>query len=271
MEMRNIRLDVSYIGKNYFGWQWQPDAVTLEGAIKQAVEQMVRHEITLYSSGRTDAGVHAEQHVAHFFSQTQIQAENFLRGLNSLTPDDIVIRRVRDMPQQWSARHDPIEREYRYTFYNALIPNVFLQDYTCWEKRDLNVQAMREGARYLVGRHDFSAFRSLHCDADNPVRTLLECRIIDDRPLIHIHLRGHAFLRHQVRIMAGALRKVGMGWKEPASIKEALNSKVRDSTNETLPAHGLTLVAVRYAEDDEQDKQSDFLTRLYYQNAENPV
>ena len=247
--MRNIRLDVEYDGRNYCGWQWQTGLNTIEGTLKSAIEKMVGHTITLWSSGRTDSGVHAEQHVAHFKSESQLPEWKFLYGLNCLTPPDIAIKCVRDMPLHWSARHDAVEREYRYTFYNHRLPNVFFQHHCYWEKGNMNAGAMREAASHLVGKHDFSAFRSQHCDADNPVRTILELSVIEDQPFIHLKIRGHAFLRNQVRVIAGALRKVGLGWKPPMYVKERLESTVRDSTDETLDACGLTLVAVRYKED----------------------
>ncbi|MDX9753530.1 MAG: tRNA pseudouridine(38-40) synthase TruA [bacterium] len=269
--MRNIRLDVEYDGRNYCGWQWQKDLVTLEGTIKAAVERMVGHEIILYSSGRTDAGVHAEQHVAHFFTESTLSVEKFWNGLNALTPWDIAIKRVVAMPLDWRARQDAIEREYRYTFYNAPVPHVFLQPYTCWVRSPLDLEAMRGAAAYFVGKHDFSAFRSQHCDADNPVRTMLECAVIEDRPLIHLRVRGHAFLRHQVRIMAGALRQIGLGWKTPEHVQQQLAGKERDSTDETLFAGGLTLVAVRYAGEEPGPADSQVLTRLYYARRGNQV
>lgn len=264
--MRNIRLDVEYDGRNYCGWQWQKGQISLEGTIKHAIEKMVGHEITLYSSGRTDAGVHAEQHVAHFFTESPLSINKFLNGLNALTPWDIAIKRVLEMPLDWSSRYDAVEREYRYTFYNAPVPNVFLQPFTCWVRSSMDIEAMRQGAGYFEGKHDFSAFRSLHCDAENPVRTILECSIIEALPLIHLRVRGHAFLRHQVRIMAGTLRQIGLGWKKPEHIQKQLVSKERDSTDETLFAGGLTLVAVRYADETGFLQDSQVLSHLYYGN-----
>jgi tRNA pseudouridine38-40 synthase len=265
--MRNIRLDIEYDGTNYCGWQWQSQGKTLEETIKTAIEVMVQQKIVLYSSGRTDAGVHAEQHVAHFRIESTLSNEKFLNGINSLTPPDIVVYKVSEMPLKWSARYDPYEREYRYTFYSSPTPNVFFRRYTRWERMKMDVEAMRCGAAFLVGTHDFSAFRSQHCGADNPVRTIFEISVIEDLPFIHLKVRGQAFLRHQVRIIAGALRKVGIGWKNAGYIKERLESKVRDSTDETLDACGLTLVAVRYNDDELYNPSQCVLTRRFYNSA----
>jgi len=250
--MRNIRLDLEYDGRNYRGWQWQPGLPTIEGIVKTAVETMVRHSIILYSSGRTDAGVHAEQHVAHFFSETALQPIQLMRGLNSLLPKDIVVYRALDMPKDWRARHDALEREYRYSFFRDIAPSVFWRAHALWIRDELDVEAMRAAAGCLVGKHDFSAFRSLHCDADNPVRTILEVSLMDNKPLLHLRVRGHAFLRHQVRTFAGTLLEVGRGKMSPESVQVVLESKDRSRAGPTLPAHGLTLAAVRYAGDEEQ-------------------
>ncbi len=247
--MRNIRLDLEYNGQNYCGWQYQPQQPTIEAAVKNAVETMIRHPIVLYSSGRTDAGVHAEQHVAHFFSDTKIEPIHILGGLNSLLPDDIVVYHVMDMPLNWRARWDAVEREYRYTYYNDIAPTALYRDRTYWIRAKLNVENMRRAAQCLIGEHDFSAFRNIHCDANHPVRTIDELSLVEEPPLLRLRVRGNAFLRHQVRIIAGTLLWVGWGKIEPEAVKEILDSKNRDNAGETLAARGLTLVAVRYKDD----------------------
>ncbi len=249
---RNIRLDLEYDGQNYCGWQWQPNQHTIEHTVKTAVETMLQHEITLYSSGRTDAGVHAEQHVAHFFSSTQYTPIQFLKGLNSLLPDDIAIYRVMDMPLEWNARHDALVREYRYTYYNHLVPTALHRHRTLWIREPLEVQKMQIAASFLEGKHDFSAFRNTHCEADNPVRKILEVSIRDESPFIHLFVKGHAFLRHQVRTFAGTLLQVGLGRMTPEQVRKILHSRDRSNAGPTLDARGLTLVAVRYEGDEER-------------------
>lgn len=250
--MRNIRLDLEYDGRNYCGWQWQPNVPSLEATVKKAIETMVGHEITPYSSGRTDAGVHAEQHVVHFFSDTPRTAPQLLRGLNSLLPNDIVVYRVLDMPPDWSARHDAYEREYRYTIYYDVLPSALWREHAYWFGQYLDVEAMQRAARDFEGRHDFSAFRSLHCDAENPVRKIMECRLDSEPPFLHLRVRGHAFLRHQIRTIAGTLLYIGLGKIAPDGIPAIIESKNRRLAGPTLPAQGLTLVAVRYPSDEKQ-------------------
>ncbi|MBZ0255259.1 tRNA pseudouridine(38-40) synthase TruA [bacterium] len=250
--MRNIRLDLEYDGTNYCGWQIQPDQPTLEQTIKTAVERIVNHPITLYSSGRTDSGVHAEQHVAHFRSETKLAHDRLLRGVNSLTPDDIAVYCVSDMPLEWSARHDVSQREYCYRIYNDPLPSVVWRKRSLWIRERLDTGAMREAAAILEGRHDFNAFRHLHCDADHAVRTLHHLEIFDERPIIRIRVVGDAFLRHQVRITSGTLLEVGLGKRTPQSIRDVLDSRDRNQAGETLPGCGLTLVSVKYSDEIEQ-------------------
>lgn len=250
--MRNIRLDLEYDGRNYCGWQWQPGQPSIERTLKEAIETLVRHEVVVYSSGRTDSGVHAEQHVAHFFSETTIPNFRILAGLNSLIPDDIVVYRSIDMPIDWSARHDALEREYRYSFYCHPLTSAFFRHWTYWVKKPIDKDAMRAAARHLEGKHDFTAFRSTHCDAENPVRKMLEVSFWEQGDLLHLKVRGHAFLRHQVRTFAGTLLEVGLGRISPDNIPAILESKKRDIAGPTLAAHGLTLAAVRYEGDEER-------------------
>jgi len=248
--MRNIRLDLEYDGRNYFGWQWQPNLPTIEKTVKTAVEKIIQHVIILYSSGRTDTGVHAEQHVAHFFSGTRLDALSLLRGINAVLPPDIAVYSVVDMPLDWRARRDALDREYRYTFFCQPAPSAMFRDYTYWVRDPLDVEAMRAAARYFVGKHDFSAFRSQQCDAEHARREIYELTVQESPPFLHIRVRGTAFLRHQVRTISGTLLEVGKGKRSAEEIPEILQSKDRRRAGPTLPAQGLTLVAVRYAGDD---------------------
>ncbi len=253
--MRNIRLDLQYEGSRYFGWQWQPDQPTIEAEVKKAVEKLVQHEIKPSSSGRTDAGVHAEQHVFHFFSETRHEKDTILRAMNALLPNDIAVKRVVDMPLKWNARHDALEREYWYRFYCSDARDVFWFRRSYWVRKPMDVELMRQGAQYFVGKHDFSAFRSAQCEAEHAVRRILSVDVVQEGAMFIMKVRGHAFLHHQVRIMAGTLFKVGLGKWPPEYVEEILNSKDRFLAGKTLAAHGLTLQAVRYEGEDNLGKE----------------
>ncbi|MFB3786854.1 MAG: tRNA pseudouridine(38-40) synthase TruA [bacterium] len=262
--MRNIRLDLEYDGRNYYGWQWQPDRPTIEKTVKDAIEKIIRHTIILYSSGRTDTGVHAEQHVAHFFSETRLEPLSLLRGINAVLPPDIVVYSVVDMPLEWRARRDALDREYRYTFFRQPAPSALFRDYTYWVRDELDVEAMRAAARFIVGKHDFSAFRSLQSDAEHARREIYELILQERPPFLHLRIRGTAFLRHQVRTIGGTLLEVGQGKLDADQIPEILQSKDRRRAGPTLPARGLTLVAVRYAGDAERGVEAARASRFHF-------
>ncbi len=247
--MRNLRLDIEYDGTNYHGWQVQKNAPSVSGAIEETLEQVLRHPVRLNGSGRTDAGVHALGQVANFPTERDIPEENLQRALNSLLPRDIVIRRVVEAPPGFDARRDAVLRYYRYQCFLGEHPSALYRHLTLYVRRPLDVGAMRKAAQHFVGTHDYSAFRSAHCDAKNPVRTVTACEVLDERPFLHIDVKAHAFLRSQVRIMVSTLLEVGEGRRLPDDIPALLASKDRSRAGPTLPAKGLILMEVRYADD----------------------
>jgi len=246
--MRNLRLDIEYDGTNYHGWQVQKNAPSVAGAIEQALEQVLQHPVRLNGSGRTDAGVHALGQVANFLTEHTIPEENLQRALNSLLPRDIVIRRVVEASPGFDARRDAVLRCYRYQCFLGEHPSALYRHLTLYVRRPLDIEAMRRAAKYFVGTYDFSALRSAHCDAKGPVRTVTACEVLDERPFLYIDVKAHAFLRSQVRIMAGTLLEVGQGRRPPDDIPAILASKDRKRAGPTLPAKGLILMEVRYGD-----------------------
>ena len=245
--MRNLRLDIEYDGTHYHGWQVQKNAPSVAGAIEEALVRVLQHPVRLNGSGRTDAGVHALGQVANFPTERDIPEENLQRALNSLLPRDIVIRRVVEAPAEFNARRDATLRYYRYQCFLGEHPSALYRHLTLYVRRPLDVEAMRRAAGHFVGTHDFSAFRSAHCDANNPVRTVTACEILDERPFLYIDVKSYAFLRSQVRIMVSTLLEVGEGRRPPDDILTILASKDRACAGPTLPAKGLILMEVRYS------------------------
>lgn len=248
--MRTIRIDLEYDGRNYVGWQCQRNGTSIEETVKTTLEGILCHPVTIDSSGRTDAGVHAEQHVIRIRSQSSLEPWSIMRGMNARLPSDIAVYRVMDMPDGWSARRDAIEREYCYRFWVGSAPSVLWGHRCHWLYRKPDFAAMQTAARHLEGRHDFTSFRSIHCSADHPVRTILQIQIVYEEPILALRIRGQAFLRHQVRIIAGTLLEVGQGRHHPDWVAEVLDAKNRDCAGKTISAQGLTLVAVRYPDDE---------------------
>lgn len=243
---RNIRFDIEYDGTAYHGWQIQSNAVSVSGTLEAALERVLQHPVRMTGSGRTDTGVHALGQVANFHTEREIPCENLARAVNSMVPRDLVVRRAVEVPEEFHARRSAVERAYRYQFYTAAQPSALFRNLCVHVRRPLDVPAMQVAARLLEGTHDFTAFRSEHCDAENPVRTIHALDVLPGPPFLFLDIRANAFLRNQVRIMAGTLLEVGLGRLRPEAIDAILRSRDRRRASPTLPPRGLILMRVRY-------------------------
>lgn len=245
-ENRNIRIDLEYDGTDFAGWQIQPGCRSVEGTLKDALERLLGHPVTVHGSGRTDAGVHAENQVANFLTDRPIPADAIPVALNAILPPDVAVFRAGEVPEKWSARRDATEREYRYTLHRRRERSALAGRWAWHFPYPLDDAAMRDAIAHFVGRHNFDAFRSSQCDAEHAVRTMKAAWIDGEGDWLHFHFRAHAYLRHQVRIMVGTLLEVGRGRIRPDDIAAILASGDRTRAGNTVPAQGLTLVRVRY-------------------------
>lgn len=244
--MRNIKLIIEYDGTNYAGWQVQPNGLAIQQVVEEALAKLIGAPVRLYSSGRTDAGVHARRMVATFRTETTIPLRAFSDGLNTLLPPDIAVREAEGVPAGFDPRRDAKGKHYRYTILNAprRLPLVRLH---AWHVREmLDLDAMRRAAAHLVGEHDFAAFRASGCAAKTTVRRIDALEIVREGDLIHIDVTGSGFLRNMVRIMVGTLVEVGMGKRLPDGFSSLFESLDRSAAGMTAPAHGLCLMEVFY-------------------------
>ncbi len=239
------RIDLSWDGTRYCGWQRQPQPENL--SIQEAVEQALQiifpfEQIVVQGAGRTDAGVHALQQVASFSVQRPREPSQILRGLNSKLPSDIVCLQVREVEERFHPRYQSKEKLYRYRILHRPLSCPFRRYYTWHISTSLNVQQMHEATRLLVGTHDFDAFRAQGCSATSTVRTIVraECTVVDDE--IQFEVQGKGFLRHMVRIMMGAVVAVGKGKLTVEELEGVLSNGQRSNLGVTAPAHGLCLV-----------------------------
>lgn len=251
--MRNLRLLLEYDGTLFCGWQFQPGLRTVEGVLRLAAQSLLGEEITPYAAGRTDTGVHATGQVVNFYTHTALPLGRVLQGLNAHLPDDVAVHRVDEVPEAFHARYWAIERRYRYTIVHRATRPVRERRYALHRYGRLDTGAMAEAARLLVGTHDFSAFRSLHCDAENPVRTVNALQVTRDGDFVRIDIAAKSFLRHMVRIIVGTLIDVGMGSLDPAGLAAVLASGDRSLAGRTAPARGLCLVGVEYGKGPVED------------------
>lgn len=244
---KNFKLTIEYDGTRYHGWQVQPNGPSIQQEIESALHTMTRQKIKLLGSGRTDAGVHALGQVANFTCNTAITPEAFQKGLNSILPDDIVIRHVMEVPLQFHARYDAKSKRYRYHILNQPVPSAIERHYTWWIRSPLDLSAMSEAAGYIIGEHDFKAFEGAGSPRSHTNRHVLEADVKGRTPgRITFSIRANGFLRYMVRNLVGTLVDVGLQKKPPKQIKKILESKDRNQAAATAPPTGLFLVQVYY-------------------------
>mgnify|MGYP001172515771 CR=1 FL=1 len=245
----NIKLTIEYDGTAYHGWQRQKNARTVQETIESAIAVMVKEPVRLIGSGRTDAGVHALGQVANFNCQADIPPEAFVAGLNSLLPDDIVIRSCEVVNDQFHSQYDAKLKTYQYRILNRPIPSAICRQYAWFIPRPLNLEAMRQAAEYLIGTHDFSAFEAAGSPRSHSHRTVHDARVFaKPTDIICFEITANGFLRFMVRNIVGTLAEVGTEKISPDGFKQILATKNRDFASATAPPHGLFLVRVDYAE-----------------------
>jgi tRNA pseudouridine38-40 synthase len=245
--MRNIKITIEYDGTYYHGWQRQPNGMTIQEMLEDTIGTITQEKITLISSGRTDAGVHAINQVANFKTETIINAENLLRGANSLLPPDIVVKELLDVDETFHARYDAKSKSYFYQIYNDSIRTVMCRYYSWNIYYPLDVKLMREALSLLKGTHDFSSFCAADGDAANHIRTVTKAEIERRKDhLIVISLDANGFLRYMVRNIVGTLADVGRGKITIADFSNIMEARDRTKAGMTAPPQGLFLKEVRY-------------------------
>ena len=257
--MRNIRLLIAYDGTDFHGWQRQPNVPTIQAFVESAIEKIVAEPVTLYGSGRTDAGVHALNQVANFKTAGKIPTANLLKALNNLLPSTIRVKRVEDVAEKFHARHDARAKTYRYRILLAPISSPFTGRYVHHYPYPLDPKAMAAGARQMEGEHDFSSFAGSKGaapgvpvrpfnDPVNNVRNIFTSCILwrPQTSMLIYEARGSGFLYHMVRNIVGTLLEVGRGKIAPQEVLKILNARDRSCAGPTAPASGLCLVRVEY-------------------------
>jgi len=246
--MATLKVTLEYDGTAYAGWQRQPGQPTIQEAVETAVRSITQTDISVIAAGRTDAGVHALGQVVSFKSDKPLSPDEWLRALNATLPDDISIRFVEQAPDDFHARYSAVKKLYAYRILHRPSRSA-LERTRAWHiygKLDLN--AMREAAGHLVGKHDFSSFQGHPTDVENPVCDLQRLEIIADQDMVRIEIEADRFLKQMVRAMVGTLVETGQEKRQPEEIKRILEAKDRRAAGYTAPAHGLYLVSVTYGD-----------------------
>ena len=242
--MRNILLIIEYDGTGYAGWQVQPNGVSIQQVLEEALERLLKEKVRLHSSGRTDAGVHAIGMPASFTTTKRIPLQAFTAGLNGLLPADIAVREAREVPLEFHPRREATSKQYRYTLHLSRNRSPLVRLYAWHLRGSLNINAMREAAAFFVGEHDFGAFRATGCAAKTTVRVVRSVEIREQGEFLLVDVVGVGFLRNMVRIMVGTLVEIGQERREPSSVRDLLLSADRSAAGMTAPPQGLSLVQV---------------------------
>ena len=269
-KVQNIRLTIAYEGTNYSGWQVQKrqKSKTIQGVLEKALATITRERIRIVGAGRTDAGVHALGQVANFKTRSKMSPEEFKKALNSMLPKDIVIKNVQRAREDFHAQFDAKSKCYRYIIYQGSTHSPFLKNYTCYILSKLNLKAMREGAKYLLGKYNFSSFQLSGSSVRSPVRTITKLTIVPYRnycllftggtptdvgvgllkngSAIFVNIEADGFLYGMVRSIVGTLIEVGRGKISPLKVKEILKAGNRRLAGPTASAQGLYLAKIEY-------------------------
>ena len=245
--MTRFRLTVEFDGSPFMGWQRQAHGPSVQQAIEEAVEAITSEQVVLHAAGRTDAGVHALAMSAHVDVEKQITPFRLMEGINALIrPNPVAVIGCEAVPSDWHARFSCIGREYLYRIVNRRAP-LTLERGRAWRiTRDLNADAMHEAAQLLVGHHDFTTFRSAHCQAESPLKTLDRLDVRREGDAVLVEAAARSFLHHQVRSMVGCLAMVGQGQWSAADLKAALEAKDRAALGLNAPPDGLFFVKANY-------------------------
>jgi len=248
MNIRKYALGVEYNGSPYCGWQQQKHCVSIQQHLQEAISFVADHPVQLTCAGRTDAGVHAVEQIAHFESSAKRDNRAWVLGSNCRLPRDIRIKWVVEVDENFHARFSAIARSYRYIILNSATPSGLFHDRCSWEYRALDERNMHDCAQQLLGEHDFSAFRAVGCQAKSVSRNIHEVSIQRQGTLIYFDIKANAFLYHMVRNIAGSLMTVGKGEQSSDWFAKVLASRDRDQAGITAPAAGLYFVHAYYPE-----------------------
>lgn len=247
--MKNIKISIQYLGKNYYGMQIQPDKPTIQGEVEKALKELFKCEIKLNYAGRTDASVNAYNMVCNFFVDTNIEPNKIAYALNYLLPDDIKVLKSCEVEDDFNARFSAKEKTYVYKFYTNYFELPMFKNEVC-VKEKIDLKKMKKCAKYIIGKHDFSAFTNSDCDKEDRVREVKKIEIksnkIDDIMHYEVYVTGTGFLYNMVRIIIGTLVMFNKKTYDAKIIKDIISSKDRTKAGRTMPPEGLSLLSVKY-------------------------
>lgn len=243
---KNYKMLIAYDGSRYYGWQHQPDKITVQGEIENAIERFTGKRLEVIGAGRTDAGVHARGMTANVFLSTQMTDMQIRDHLNRYLPEDIAILEVREASKNFHARYSAVGKTYRYTLYYGEKPSVFERKIVTAISKKPDLEKMREAASLLMGEHDFKNFCINAQMKKSTVRIVDRIEIEEENNHIYLSFHGTGFLQNMVRIMVGTLLEVGYGKLSYEDIKNSLYGAESKKAGPTAAPEGLCLMEVDY-------------------------
>lgn len=237
---------IEYDGSGFHGWQRLAEGPTVQVAVEKALGFVVNHPLEVVCAGRTDSGVHARCQVVHFDTDAERTPYALRQGGNSRLPAGVSILWCQPMDIAFHARYAARARRYRYTVLNRRVRPAMYNDYLTWERQPLDADAMHAAAQSLLGEHDFSAFRTVHCQAKHARRTVHDISVVRQDERVVMEVQANAFLHHMVRNFVGSLLPVGRGEKPGTWIAELLAGGDRSVAGPTAPSNGLVFLGPRY-------------------------
>lgn len=253
--MTRFALTLEYDGRPFMGWQHQDHGPSVQQAVEEAIKKITQQDIRVFAAGRTDAGVHALGMRAHFDLESKLTPFRLMEGLNAgLRPHPVAVLALDIADDEWHARFACLGRRYVYKITNRRAPLTLDKGQSWQVVRPLDAGAMHDAAQELVGQHDFTTFRSAHCQAQSPVKTLDSISVTRFGEEIEVEVAARSFLHHQVRSIVGCLKLVGEGNWTRDDLRKALQAKDRDALGFNAPPDGLYFVDAIYPQDEEKSE-----------------
>ena len=244
--MKNFKITVQYDGTKYNGWQRQGNTKnTIQERFENVISRMCGKDVEIFASGRTDAGVHADEQVANFKCDAQMSEKEMQSYINKYLPEDVRVTSLEEVDMRFHSRLNAVSKTYEYTIATEK-PEVFIRKYVYFAEQKPDVEKMRKAAKLITGKHDFKGFSSVGRTKKSTVRTVNFIEIEELNGLVKIRINADGFLYNMVRIISGTLYDIGTGVLDERVIKEIFEEKIREKAGVTLPALGLRLVKVNY-------------------------
>ena len=242
-----LALGISYNGQAYQGWQSQLSGQTIQDRLELALGKFSAHKVSTLCAGRTDAGVHGLMQVVHFDTRLDRTTSSWVRGTNSFLPRDIAVQWAHPVPDEFHCRSNALSRRYAYVLLESPVRPSIDHGRVGWVFTPLDLGAMQQAARHLMGEHDFTSFRASACQALSPVKTLQSIDITRRGAYWRFDFEANAFLHHMIRNILGCLLLVGQGKQPPQWLQEVLLKRDRDAAAPTFSPDGLYFLGPRYA------------------------